>query len=245
MGAFTLSNRVAVISGATSGIGRAIAIQLAAKHAILYLVGRDAHKLQSLERELAPTTAEVHTLSCELDRDENILALRPHIERLHSRVDILVHSAGAITLAPIEAVSMADFDYQYRINVRAPVLLTQSLLPLIKDAKGQIVFINSSVGVRTKELVGAYAASKHALKAIADTLRMEVNASGVRVMSVFPGNTATPMQQKICSDAGSTFRPDNMLRAEDVASAVVDALLLAPSAELTDIHIRPSQISPA
>lgn len=138
-------------------------------------------------------------------------------------------------------VSLADFDRHYRVNVRAPLLLTQLLLPLLRAARGQIVFINSSLGVRTKERAGAYAASKHALKALADTLRMEVNADGIRVLSVFPGNTATPMQAQICQALGQPYEPAHLLQPDDVAVAVRDALTLAPTAELTDLHIRPAR----
>ena len=106
-------------------------------------------------------------------------------------------SAGTISLGAIESTPIDDFVKQYGINVRAPYLLTQALLPLVKLSQGEIVFINSSAGIHTKEQIGAYAASKHALRAIADTLRMEVNAFGVRVLSVYPGNTATAMQDAI------------------------------------------------
>lgn len=155
-------------------------------------------------------------------------------------LDVLIHAAGVIALSPLATVSPAEMDRHYRINVRAPLLLTQSLLPLLRSATGQIVFINSSVGVRSKEQTGAYAASKHALKAVADTFRMELNADGIRVLSVFPGNTATPMQQQICATLGKSYAPQAMLQPDDVALAVVDALLMPRTAEITDIHLRPA-----
>src|SRR5205814_5706068 len=110
--------------------------------------------------------------------------------------------AGVIATAALADVPIADFDRQYRVNVRAPLLLTQALLPLIVRARGHIVFVNSSVGRSIKPNVGAYAASKHALRALADTLRAEINPRGVRVLTVFPGNTATAMQAQLSREAG-------------------------------------------
>lgn len=153
----------------------------------------------------------------------------------------MIHGAGVISLAPLATVAPAEMDRHYRINVRAPLLLTQLLLPLLRASRGQIVFINSSVGVRCKELTGAYAASKHALKAVADTLRMELNASGIRVLSVYPGNTATPMQRQICKTLGKSYAPEAMLQPDDIALAVINALAVPRTAEVTDIHIRPAQ----
>lgn len=234
----SLAAKNAVVTGAGSGIGRAIATRLAAAAVNVCLLGRTAAKLESVRRELSTLPITVHTLAIDLDRDENLSTLRPYLEQTFGTLDILVHSAGTIAMSPLSTVSAQELDAQYRVNARAPLLLTQSLLPLLTAVRGQIVFINSSLGVRTKERAGAYAASKHALKAIADTLRAEVNASGVRVLSVFPGNTATEMQQQICRELGQAYKPESMLLPDDVATAVVNALMLPPTAELTDLHLR-------
>lgn len=236
----TLSHLRVVITGASGGIGRAIAARLAAGGANLCLVGRSASSLRSLQAELAPYGTTIDSFACDLDKDDDLRALHESIEARLDGLDALIHAAGVITLAPLATVSVADMDRHYRVNVRAPLLLTQALLPLLRSATGQIVFINSSVGIRSKEHTGAYAASKHALKAIADTFRMELNADGIRVLSVFPGNTATPMQQQICATLGKSYAPQAMLQPDDVARAVVDALLMPRTAEITDIHLRPA-----
>jgi short-subunit dehydrogenase len=139
-----------------------------------------------------------------------------------------------MTVAPVE-----DFDQQYRINVRAPYVLTQALLPMLRSRPGQIVFINSSVGLRAKANVGQYAATKHALKAIADSLRDEVNKEGIRVLSVFLGRTATPMQAAIHEMEGRAYHAERLMQSDDVAAMVINALNLPRSAEVTDISIRP------
>jgi len=154
-------------------------------------------------------------------------------------IDILVHSAGTIHFGPVESAPVEDFDNQYRCNVRAPYLLTQSVLPLLRKRQGQIVFINSSIVTNVRAGVGQFSATQHALKAMADCLRQEVNADGVRVLSVFPGRTATPRQAAIYQMEGRTYQPELLLQPEDIAEAVVGALSLPRTAEVTDLHLRP------
>jgi len=123
--------------------------------------------------------------------------------------------------------------------VRGPYLLTQCLLPLLRRRPGQVVFINSSAGLTARANVGQYAATKHALKAVADSLRDEVNRDGVRVLSVFPGRTATPTQEALHRLEGRPYRPERLLQPADVAAVVVHALGLPRTAEVTEIKIRP------
>lgn len=241
----SLQKSAAIVTGASSGIGSAIAAGLANQGAAVWLVGRRTQALEAVRKSLpehSRSAAQVFT--CDLSDDTEIIRLRDAITSHHTRVDVLIHSAGAICFGPLETTASKDFDQQFRINVRAPFLLTQAILPLIKSARGQVVFINSSVGLRAKEHVGAYAASKHALRAIADTLRMEVNTYGVRVLSVFPGNTATPMQEAVQDYSGRHFDNAFLLQPDDIASTVLNALTLPRTAEVTDIHIRPFRKPP-
>jgi NADP-dependent 3-hydroxy acid dehydrogenase YdfG len=139
----------------------------------------------------------------------------------------------------MKTASLEDFDWQYRVNVRAPYALTQALLSAIALRQGQIAFINSTVGLNARGGVGQYAATKHALKAIADSLREEVNADGVRVLSIYPGRTASPMQASVQEIEGREYHPERLLQPEDVAAVVLNALSLPRTAEVTDINIRP------
>ena len=102
-----------------------------------------------------------------------------------------------------------------------------------------MVFINSSAGLAARGHVGQYAATKHALKAVADSLREEVNSDGVRVTSVFVGRTATPMQEEVHRLEGRPYRPEWLLQPSDIAEIIVSALSLPRIAEVTDISIRP------
>lgn len=231
----TLNGRVALVTGAAGGIGLALAHGLADAGATVYLVGRDPGALQTAARTIK--TGTTHVAACDLADDGAIERLCRTFAGA-GRLDILAHCAGTIGLGELESITLDDFDHHYRVNARAPFLLTQRLLPLLRQDEGQLVFVNSSVAFHTKAGVGAYTASKHALRAIADTFRAELNPS-VRVLSVYPGNTATPMQQRIQQALGKSYRPEQMLQPVDVAATILNALQLPRSAEVTDIHIRP------
>jgi NADP-dependent 3-hydroxy acid dehydrogenase YdfG len=237
MGAFT--DNIAVVTGATRGIGKAIALALAAQGATLCLVGRTLRTLEAVAESAQATASRVLCYQADFSLDKDIHELTDRLHTDFAHVDMLIHSAGVISLGQLETAPVEDFDWQYKINVRAPYALTQALLPMLRSRGGQIVFINSSAGLRARATVGQYAATKHALKAIADSLRDEVNGDGVRVLSVFLGRTASPMQAAVHEIEGRTYHPDRLLQTDDVASVVLHVLSLPRTAEVTDINIRP------
>ena len=237
----TLKNHIAVITGAGSGIGKAIALGLAAEGATLCLLGRNIKALESVEESISSQHAHVKIYQVDLDRDDDIKRVKADLNKDFDHVNLLIHSAGVFSMGPLEHAPVEDFDQQFRINVRSPYLLTQLLLPMISSCQGQIVFINSSAGLNARENVSQYAATKHALKAIADSLRAEINDIGVRVISIYPGRTATPMQEKIHEMEGKPYHPERLIQPEDIAAVVVTTLSLPKSAEVIDITIRPIQ----
>jgi NADP-dependent 3-hydroxy acid dehydrogenase YdfG len=231
--------QLALITGASSGIGKAVAVALADHGARLGLVGRDAQRLDEVARVVASAGSQAAVYRADLTDDRDVQSLTTAVRRDYKCVEILVHSAGVIRLGDFGSADVADLDWQYRTNVRAPYQLTQSLLSMLVPFRSQIVFVNSSAGLQARAGVSQYAATKHALKAIADSLREEVHASGIRVLSVFPGRVATPMQEQAMSMLGREYQPDRLLQPEDVAAVVVHALGLPQSAEVRDISIRP------
>jgi short-subunit dehydrogenase len=237
-----LADQVAVITGAGSGIGRAIALGLATQGATLGLVGRKSETLDAVAVQARATAPQVICYPVDLTRDEDVQALATRLRQDFGGVDLLVHSAGVFIQGRLETAPVEELDRQYRTNVRAPYFLTQVLLPMLRSRRGQIVFINSSVGLMTARAnCGQYAATKHALKAIADSLRDEINAEGVRVLSVYPGRTASPMQAAVHEMEGRIYHPEWLMQPEDVAAVVINALSLSRSAEVTDINVRPIQ----
>lgn len=234
----SLAGQIAVVTGASSGIGRAVAVALAHQRARLCVVGRNSGALAetgAATRAFSETTE----FQADLTSSESLEPLVQHLAVI-GRLDILIHCAGVIHQDRMEDGCIENLDLQYATNVRAPYLLTQRLLPLLTTARGQIVFINSSAGLNARRPeAGQYAATKHALKAIADSLREELNPKGIRVLSLYLGRTATPMQETLFREEGKTYRPELLLQPEDVAAVTVQALMLSPTAELTDISLRP------
>jgi NADP-dependent 3-hydroxy acid dehydrogenase YdfG len=234
-----LTGHVAIVAGATSAIGQAVCTALAGAGARLCLLGRDPDALDVLAKSVRGVTDKVAVYRVDFTADETIAALSDRLGRDADRVDILVHSAGAFEMGPHDEAPIADLDQQYRTNVRGPYLLTQALLPRLRACHGQVVFMNSTVGLEARAGVGQYASTQHALRAVADALRAEVNADGVRVLTVYLGRTATARQARIFRLEGRPYSPELLVQPDDVAQMVTAALLLPRTAEVTEIRIRP------
>ena len=235
----TFEGRTAVVTGGGTGVGAAVAIALAEAGASVYLIGRRSDKLELVAAKARSLGSQATFYSCDLGANSSQLELTQRLTRDLVRVDVLIQNAASYTAGPIEQASLADFDKHYQTNVRAPYILTQALLPMLKVQRGQVVFINSSSGMVAKPLSAQYDSTKHALRALADSLRGEVNAYSIRVLSVYLGRTASEMQERICKSEGKPYRPELLLQPQDVASVILNALSLPRTAEVTDIHIRP------
>jgi short-subunit dehydrogenase len=239
----SFAGKTALVTGAGSGIGRAVAILYGERGGATCLVGRTPEKLEAVAREVQDRGGQARISSCDLTREEQRTRLVEELGRERDGLDALVHCAGSYAAGRTEAVAAEDLTAMFAVNAIAPLALTRALLPLLRAAQGDVVFLNSSVVSRPAPGVAQYAASKHALRGIADALRAEINPDGVRVLSVFAGRTATPMQQRIFEAEGRSYRPDRLLQPEDVAGAIVSALALPRTAEVTDLHIRPARKS--
>lgn len=234
------NSQIAIVTGASSGIGRAIALMLASEGMTVGLLGRSQSRLQQVADDINKHGGKANVYTVDLANEAEISSFRQQIAEAYGGVQVLVHSAGAITLKSTETATIDELDKQYQVNLRAPYQLTQAFLPLIISCQGQIVFINSSAGLMTaKANVGQYAATKYGLRAFADSLRDEVNSKGVRVLSVYPGRTASAMQADIHKGEGRAYQPEDLMQPEDVAMVVKTALSLPRTAEMTDVSVRP------
>lgn len=230
--------QVAVVTGSSSGIGKAVALSLAEHGATVCLVARRLEELQLIASSNRTMPGELLPFQADLARDEDLNRLGARLGADFKHIDILVHSAAVYARDSVVSASITDLERQYRTNVIAPYALTQALLPMLPLQRGQIVFVNSSAGLAAPENLSQYAATKHALKAIADSLRKEVNQNGIRVLSVYLGRTATPLQAAVHALENKIYRPENLMQAEDVAAVVINALSLPRTAEVTEIMMR-------
>jgi len=227
-----------LVAGGSEGIGRAIALALAARGHEVWVAARRAEPLEAVISEIRAAGGAVEGRSVDLVDDAARAGLVEEILAGDAGLDVLVHSNGTIARGDISDAALDDFDLQYAANVRAPYALTQALLPGLIRSRGQVVFVNSSAGLIPSANASQYGATMHALRAVASVLRDEINAAGVRVTSVYPGRTATPRQARIHEWEGKEYRPERLLQPEDVAAIVVAALELPRTAEVTDITIR-------
>jgi short-subunit dehydrogenase len=237
----SLAGRACVVTGASSGVGYALAVALARAGADVWALGRDEDRLDSL---VASAGDNIVPLVVDLESDDELERVASELLSNRERFDVLVHSAGAFVLGGARELSTAEFDRQVRVNLRAPFVLTQSLLPALRRAHGQVVFINSSAALKASPSNVLYAATKQGLKAFADGLRDEVNPDGVRVTSLYLGRTASPMQESVHSQEGRRYHPDTLIQPDDVVGIVLASLLIPKTAEVTDVSIRPMQKLP-
>ncbi len=236
---FELKHKCALITGASSGIGKAIALDLAkAGVAELHLLGRNQERLDKIATEANGYDAQCHTHVVELSDSNAIGTFCNVFQAQHTNLDLLIHSAGVVKLDTLEDSTIEDLDWQYAINLRAPFQLSQALLPLIKQNKGDIVFINSGAGLTAHPTWSQYAATKHGLKALADSLRGEVKKDGVRVISIYPGRTATSMQEQVYDmENRDDYDPESLIQATDISKQVITTLSLSDPATVTDVRV--------
>ncbi|GLW69270.1 short chain dehydrogenase [Kitasatospora phosalacinea] len=227
---------VHLITGAGSGIGAVVADRLAARGEELWLLARDARRAAQL-RERHP---DARTLVGDLDDPAKLSWAFGH-QTLPVELDSLLHVAGVVELGTVAETPVKAWQHQLNVNAVAPAELTRLLLPSLRLARGHVVFVNSGAGLRADPTWGSYAASKFAVRALADALRQEEHANGVRVTSVYPGRTATPMQQKVHQQEGAEYDPERWIAPESVATAVLTALDLPRDAEITEITVRPGR----
>jgi len=222
------------LTGAGSGIGAALATRLHARGDDLILLARSHARATELRERFPGAQTVVADLAAPGDLSRALAK-----QQLPARLDSVLHVAGVVDLGTVGELTVEKWTSQLDVNLIAPAELTRLLLPALRAAKGQVVFVNSGAGLRAAPEWAAYAASKHGLKALADSLRAEEAPHGVRVSSVYPGRTATAMQERVHEQEGRDYDPAAFIDADSVVTSILTVLDLPRDAQIPDLTIRP------
>ncbi|MEV4762684.1 SDR family oxidoreductase [Micromonospora chokoriensis] len=184
---------VAIVTGASSGIGAATARRLAAEGLHVLAAARRADRLADLVAEITAAGGQATAVTCDITSDESVAALAEAAAQAPGPVTLLVNNAGgARGLDPVESGSVADWQWMYDVNVLGTLRVTQALLPALEaSGSGTIVVVSSTAGLTVYEGGGGYTAAKHAQTAIAGTLRLELCGRPLRVIEIDPGMVKT------------------------------------------------------
>ena len=227
----TLAGRSALVTGATRGIGRAIATALSAAGVRLTLVARD-------ERQLEPLADELHAVAIPCDVGSGIDCERTLLA-MGTAPDILVNNAGLFVPSSIEETSASDFEAALAVNLAGPFRIVSAFLPAMRArGRGDIVTIGSIADHTTLPGNAAYGASKHGLRALHEVLRAELRGTGVRATLISPGPVDTSLWDEIDPDSREGFTPRaRMLPPNAVAAAVLFALSQPPEVDIELVRL--------
>jgi len=190
-----MKGKVAIITGASSGIGRATALKFAAEGCKVAAVARTTVKLDEVVAEAAPLGGEIRPITADVTSTADVARVIEETVSAFGGIDILVNAAGILKSGSIESTSLEDWDRMMSINIRAPFLLTQKTMPYLIARKGNVVNVSSVNGIRAFPNVLAYCASKAALDQLTHCVALEVADKGVRVNAVNPGVTLTHLHR--------------------------------------------------
>jgi short-subunit dehydrogenase len=220
-----------LITGAGSGIGTAVAEALHARGDDLVLLARNDDRAVGL----AERFPGARTIVADLADPDAV----DRLDGLPDRLDSLLHVAGIVELSPVAELETRHLREQLDVNLVSPAVLTRACLPALRAAKGVVVFVNSAAGLSAGPSWAAYAASKFGLRAVADSLRAEEMENGVRVTTVFPSRTATPMQEKVHEQEGRTYDSSLWISPETVAGTILHVLDVPRDATIPEVTVRP------
>ncbi len=219
--------QTALVTGASGGIGAAIAEALAPTHTVL-LAGRPSARLDAVATRLGAPTWPLDLTDFEgIEAAAEVLA----------ELDVLVHNAGVCYPGRVDESTPEQWRATFDVNVTGAVALTLALLPALRAARGQVVFVNSGAGVNVSPGLAAYSASKFALRAFADSLRADEPL--LRVTSIHPGRVDTEMQRDLVAYEGGEYDPSRFLSPQTVAQVTADAINAPPDAHLHEVIVRP------
>lgn len=240
-----LAGKVALVTGASSGIGEATALALATAGAEVAIVARRADRLKALSERIEKAGGKVFAIEADVARPDSAQGLITDVLAHGKRLDIIVNNAGVMLLAPVSEARPEDWRQMIEVNLAALMELTRAALPHLKESRGHIVNVSSVAGRIANPGAAGYAATKFGVVAFSEALRREVYADKVRVTVIEPGMVETELGDHITNPgmkANLEQRRAAMepLRSEDIAAAVLYAVTQPPRVNVNEILIRPT-----
>jgi 3-oxoacyl-[acyl-carrier protein] reductase len=231
----SLQGQTAIVTGASRGIGKAIALTLAREGMNVVLAARTKSDLEKVAQEAQRSGARTHVVSTDVSRAQGVEALVNQTLDTFGRIDVLINNAGMGVFAPVDELEIQDFDRMFSINMRGVFLCTRAVLPhMKKQNSGVIINISSLAGKNFFKGGAGYAASKWALNGFTKCLMLEAREYNIRVSVVCPGSVATDFSPHSGKDTSK------ILHAQDVADSVLGILTLPARALMSEIDLRPT-----
>jgi NADP-dependent 3-hydroxy acid dehydrogenase YdfG len=242
-----LRNQVAIVTGASSGIGEATALALAAAGCQVAIAARRLDRLRDLAGRISDQGGQSLVIQADVSDEAQVRQMVQKTQAEYGRVDILVNNAGVMLLGPIDGADTEDWRRMINLNVLGLMYATHQVLPLMKaQGRGHIVNLSSVAGRFANARTGVYNASKWAVGAFSESLRKEVTPHQIRVTLIEPGLVATELPQHITNPESrerslNFYQSIKILESEDIAAAILYAVTQPPHVNVNEILIRPTE----
>ncbi len=236
-----LESRVAIVTGANRGIGRAIALTLADHGARLALAARGEPDLAAVQAEIEANGGQAACFPTDVSREPEVVRLVQDTVARFGRLDIVVNNAGLGIFGPLADLTAEQWDSVMAVNARGPFLLCREAIPYLRQQpQSFIINISSVVGIKGYANQAAYSASKHALMGMSAALAKEVQPDGIRVHAICPGGVDTPMVRRARPD----LDPSVLMKPEEIAELVLFLVTRRGNAVVDQIHVRRASSTP-
>jgi NAD(P)-dependent dehydrogenase (short-subunit alcohol dehydrogenase family) len=236
-----LAGKVAIVTGASRGIGRAISVALAEESATIVLAARSIRKLQETAEKVKQAGGKAEIVVTDLTEEKSIKNLVKVTNKKFGRLNILINNAGVTHSANLQKTKTKDWDHCFLVNSRAPFILCREAMPLLEKADAAyIVNIASVVGVKGYPLQSAYTASKHAIRGMTISLAEELKNTNIRVHLLCPGGVNTELIPRVRPD----LKKEDLMRPEEIAELVVYLVTHKGKARIDELHVRRSTSAP-
>lgn len=227
-----------IITGASSGIGEAIALEMAKNKHHFYLTARNEKRLKEVAQKVEELGGQAYLGTGDVGNEDDVERVFADSQEKMGGVDVIVANAGVGYFGPLETLTIKQFDDQFNTNVRGVFLWLRKVIPKMKEQnKGQIIVTSSNLGLKTGARATIYAATKHAVQAMVGGLREELRGTMVKAATINPGSVSTPWFD------GKDVDREKMLTAYDVARAVRFIIYQSETSDIDHIHLLPGKTS--